>query len=114
MIYGIGIDLVESKRFERYVNQSSHFKSRMFSSAELLLTDTQLAGNYAAKEALFKASSIKFEFSKCSVLRDKNGKPFIIFDDDLIAYEKLIVFVSITNNKRYSIAIVILESKQDL
>jgi holo-[acyl-carrier protein] synthase len=114
MIYGIGIDLVELKRFERYVNQSSYFKSRIFSPAEHLLTDNQLAGNYAAKEALFKASSIKFEFSKCSVLRDKNGKPFIIFDNEMNTYEKLCFFVSITNNKRYSIAIVIIESKQDL
>ena len=114
MICGIGIDLVESKRFERYVNQSSYFKSRIFSPAEQLLTDNQLAGNYAAKEALFKASSIKFEFSKCSVLRDENGKPFIIFDDDMITYEKLSIFVSITNNKRYSVAFVIIEYKQDL
>jgi phosphopantetheine--protein transferase-like protein len=111
MISGVGIDLVDLKQFKRYLNQSSHFKSRLFSPAEHLLTDDQLAGNYAAKEALFKASSIKFEFSKCSVLRDKNGKPFITFDYDIITHKKLSISVSITNNQQYSVAIVIIETK---
>ena len=112
MISGVGIDLVDLNRFKRYINRSSHFKSRLFSPAEHLLSDSQLAGNYAAKEALFKASSIEFDFSKCSVLRDKKGKPFIAFDYDIITYEKLSIFVSITNNQQYSVAMVLLETKQ--
>ena len=111
---GIGIDLVDLKQFKRYLHQSAYFKSRLFSPAEYLLTDNQLAGSYATKEALFKASSIKFEYSKCSVLRDKNGKPFVVLDNDMITYENLNIFVSITNNDKYAIAVVLLESKHVL
>ena len=112
MIRGIGVDLVDLEQFKRYLGQNSHFKSRLFSQAEQLLTDNQLAGNYATKEALFKASSINIEYSKCSVLRDKNGKPFIVFNDDITTYENINILISITNNERYSLAIVLLESKQ--
>jgi phosphopantetheine--protein transferase-like protein len=114
VISGIGIDLVDLKQFKRHLGQNSYFKSRLFSQAEHLLTDNQLAGNYATKEALFKASSIKIEYSKCSVLRDKNGKPFIAFNDDITTYENVNILVSITNNDKYSLAIVLLESKQEL
>ena len=114
VISGIGIDLVNLEQFKRHINHSPYFKSRLFSQEEHVLTDNQLAGNFATKEALFKASSIKFEYSNCSVLRDKNGKPFIVFNNDITTYEHVHIFISITNNEKYSVAIVLLEPKQEL
>ena len=111
MIEGIGIDIVNLERFRVYINQGSYFKSRLFSTSELTLTENQLAGNFAVKEAFYKASGIKFEFSECSVLRDKTGKPFIAFKKYMYNGNHKDILVSITNNDKYAVAIVLIQSK---
>jgi holo-[acyl-carrier protein] synthase len=110
MIQGVGVDIVNLKRFKNYLNTIECFKSRLFSTSELALTENQLAGNFAVKEAFYKASGIKFDFSQCSVLRDETGNPFIAFNTAIYDCNNLSFFISITNNDKYAIAIVLIQS----
>jgi holo-[acyl-carrier-protein] synthase len=85
-------------------------KSKIFSKEEECLTVNQLAGNFAAKEALFKSLSNQsfFDFRECSVLRTKKGKPFFRFKAKMLEQLKNEnIYISISNSKQFAIAIVV-------
>lgn len=114
MILGIGIDAVSISRFQHYAREIEGFTERLFSSDELKLTRSQLAGNFSANEAFFKACPETYRVNIASIrfLRDANGKPFTeIYDFSGERMFKLIVHVSLTNMQDLVIASVIIESK---
>lgn len=101
MIKGIGVDIVELKRIKYKI------ASKVLSSKEKEVFDSfkddkrkkeYLAGRFAAKEALFKATNESFDFKDISVLNDKSGKP-------LISYKN--AHVSISHDGDYVIAFVV-------
>lgn len=79
MIVGIGVDLVDLKRFEQQLKKNPKLLDRVFHSVEKNYTPRQLAGSWAAKEAVIKAvGDIQgIHLSELSVVRDSLGKPWL-------------------------------------
>ena len=135
MIYGIGTDLVEMERIakisgERFLKRYYSDEERnmildKYDSSKIDKTEylkhsvrvSQIAGNFAAKEAFAKALGTGFSDGVCaeeiSVLRDGKGKPYIqLLGETKRVAEKignLKIHVSITNTKQYAQAFVVCE-----
>jgi len=79
MIVGIGVDLVDLKRFEAQLKTNPKLLDRVFHKLEKTYTPRQLAGSWAAKEAVIKAvGDIEgIQLSEISVVRDSLGKPWL-------------------------------------
>ena len=109
-IISIGVDLVSIKRFKRECRGNPRLKAKLFTSNELKLSAQQLAGNFAIKEALYKAldDQTSFRYSNCSILRDFNsGKPKLILDGELaLLLKNKQIGISITNEGDWVIACV--------
>ena len=83
-----GVDIVEIKRIERLI-EDPNFVSRVFSDSELQKNKVEsLAGIFALKEAFFKATQIKVKkWREVNVKYHVNGKPYLIFDKNLIPFK---------------------------
>ena len=82
MIRGIGLDVCEIARMEKRL-EDERFLRRYFTEGEAAWVRSRgksgaqtLAGLFAAKEALFKATGWK-DCLSCSILNDGYGKPYI-------------------------------------
>ena len=126
-ILGIGVDIVDISRFKKLIKNKSFIK-RIFTKSEILNSKkTNLKANYfskrfAAKEAMMKALGTGFRkgvnFNDICVINNKLGKPDIKYNDKV---KKLIIsrfkissfnlFISISDEKKYSIAFVIFQKK---
>lgn len=123
MIYGIGVDLCDCRRFEKWVDDEI-FCHKYYSDEELAYIRTRgkgavnsMAAGFAAKEAFGKALGVGLSgisLKGITVLRDDNGKPFFKFDD--IISEKIqscgghpIVHLSLSHEAQLAIAQVIIE-----
>ena len=125
MIVGIGVDIAETIRFEKLY---ARFGDRV---ARRLLTDheisefskrnrpaTYLATRFAAKEAAVKALGTGFGeqigFKNIEIGNDHTGKPILRFFKQAatIAENKNVinVLVSISDEKHYVVAMVVLDS----
>jgi holo-[acyl-carrier protein] synthase len=88
MILGIGIDIVDIKRFKKALERwGDNFTGRLFTDDELSYClakkrpEMHLAARFAAKEAFFKAIGIREgirRFTDISVLRMDDGKPVLL------------------------------------
>ena len=87
-IFGIGTDIVNIKRMEKFFNKNNNtFKKKIFSKSEILYCDKKskptsfYAKRFAAKEALSKAlgTGIRkgINFKDIVILNNNMGKPFI-------------------------------------
>ncbi len=118
MIVGIGIDLIEIQRVENACKKQ-HFFTRCFSlkEREMLGNDyVKAAGNWAAKEAVSKAFGtgvVGFELNEIEVLREKNGKPYVVLQGRAQEISESVgisrIHVSITNTSQYASAYVVAE-----
>ena len=126
-ILGIGIDIVENIRIHKSLKNTSFIK-RVFSSSEILLAKKKInkksyySKRFVAKEAFSKAIGTGFRdnlnFKDISIINDKLGKPTFVVTDKI---KKIIkkqfktssfdFFLSISDEKKYSIAYVILQKK---
>jgi len=124
-ILGIGTDIVDVLRI-KYLIKNKSFIKRIFTKSEILNSkNIKLKANYfskrfAAKEALIKAIGTGFRkdinFKDIYVLNDNLGKPRIKFNTKV---KKLIIskfkiksfniFLSLSDEKNYSIAFVIIQ-----
>lgn len=101
---GIGIDIVDIRRIN--VNDT-RLADKILSEAELEvfmgLSQRRkaefLAGRFAVKEALYKAG-FRGDFKDYTCLNDVNGKPYLNVEN---------VMVSISHEKDYATAIVVVE-----
>jgi holo-[acyl-carrier protein] synthase len=126
MIKGIGVDIVEIARIENMISRyGEHFVNKVFSVGEIAycggLANPALhyAGRWAAKEAFYKALPLPLQglssWKSIEVLPcSDRGMPIIIVLDDALLeeMEKCNItssFVSISHEKSYCIANVILE-----
>ena len=124
-IVGTGIDIVENVRIKNAI-KNSQFIKRVFSKKEILNSKkiknktSFFAKKFAAKEALAKSLGTGFtkglNFNDITIINDKLGKPSFLISDKV---KKLIkkrfkistfnFFLSISDEKKYSIAIVIFQ-----
>ena len=126
-ILGTGVDIVEKSRIKAALKKKLFIK-RIFSSSEITnakkIKDklSYYSKRFAAKEALSKSFGTgfrdNFNFKDISVVNDKLGKPSFIVNSKIKNLVKKIFnvssvnfFLSISDEKKYSIAYVILQKK---
>ena len=126
-ILGIGVDIVKNKRIKSLI-KNKLFLSRTFSQNEIKTSKNisnkinYFSKRFAAKEALSKSLGIGFRkdlnFKDIEIVNDKYGKPFyfkskklnnIIFK--VYKTRNYNLFLSISDEKDYSIAFTILQKK---
>jgi len=128
-ILGVGVDIVENSRIKKSL-ENDRFLNRVFTSTEILLGKkvkvkdkvSYYSKRFAAKEAFSKSIGTGFRydlnFNDISVVNNKLGKPSFIITDKI---KKIIkkqfkvstfnFFLSISDEKKYSIAYVVLQKK---
>ena len=124
-IYGIGVDIVENNRF-RKLSKKKNFINRIFSQKELIIFRNKknkilyLSKRFSAKEAFVKSLGTGFRYNLCftdiSILNDKKGKPYFLFNkkikDILKKKYKLNSFkahLSLSDEKEHSVSYVVLQ-----
>ncbi|HOP29313.1 MAG TPA: holo-ACP synthase [Spirochaetota bacterium] len=120
MITGTGIDIANIGRIKKLLDDhGERFISKVLSPEERKhipeARKTEfIAGRFAAKEALAKATDKKFTLTKVSVVNDSSGKPY--FTGDFFAKELagIKVHLSITHDTDYAAAFVIIESPEEI
>ncbi len=96
MIFGIGVDLVETPRIERLLQQyGERFARRVLTEVEWPGYEKTrnpvyfIANRFAAKEAFSKAMGTGFRYpvtlQNISVAQNKAGKPYYVLSDALTA-----------------------------
>jgi len=126
-ILGIGVDIIQNKRFKNLFNSKTFIK-RTFGKKEVNLakkfTDktNYFAKRFAAKESFAKSLGTGFRknlnLKDIEILNDKIGKPYYFKSkkiNDIInkrfKVKSYYVFLSISDEKDYSIAFTILQKK---
>ena len=126
-ILGIGIDIINNKRIRTLINNKSFIK-RIFGKSEIRLSKkitnktNYFAKRFAAKESLAKSIGTGFRsnlnFKDIEILNDKRGKPYYFKTkkiDNIInkkfKIKRYNLFLSISDEKNYSIAFTILQTQ---
>ena len=126
-ILGIGIDVIENKRIKRLLNNKI-FIERTFGKNEIKFSKkisnkiNYFAKRFAAKEALAKSIGTGFRnnlnLKDIEILNDKIGKPFYYKSNKIsriinkkFKVKKYDLFLSISDEKDYSVAFTILQKK---
>ena len=126
-ILGVGVDIIDNLRIEKSLKKQTFIKriytiNEIVTSAKIKNKVAYYAKRFAAKEAFSKSIGTgfrdDFNFKDISIINDKKGKPTFILSEKL---KKLIkkkfnvasfnLFLSISDEKKYSIAYVILQKK---
>ncbi len=126
MIIGVGIDAVNIERFNRWKDNPRLF-ARFFHPEEIEMANRRgsmrmhsLAARFAAKEAFGKALGTGlagFSLKECAVLNNSRGKPDLVLHGrakiafDAVGGQRL--FVALTHEHDYAIAVVIIEGKDE-
>ena len=127
-ILGIGVDVIQNKRIRNLTSNKSFIK-RTFGKKEIILLKKNLnktnfmAKRFAAKEAFAKTIGTGFRynlnFKDIEILNDKIGKPFFYKSKKIneiinkrFKIKKYNLFLSISDEKDYSVAITILQVKK--
>jgi holo-[acyl-carrier protein] synthase len=126
-ILGIGVDIVENYRIAKSLRNNLFIK-RIFSNSEILIAKSikdkksYYSKRFAAKEAFTKSIGTGFRndinFKDISIINDKLGKPSFVINDKIKKIVKkqfktssFNFFLSISDEKKYSVAYVILQKK---
>ena len=126
-ILGIGVDIVEKNRIKKSITNKLFIK-RIFTDSEILLAKNKkdkisfYSNRFAAKEAFSKSIGTGFRenlnFSDLSIKNDKLGKPIFVITDKIkklikkkFKITKFDFLLSISDEKKYSIAYVIFQKK---
>ncbi len=125
-ILGTGIDIVENYRLkEILLKKKSNFKKKIFTINEVAYCEKKsnsiscYSKRFAAKEAFVKALGIGFRkninFKDIEVVNNTYGKPYISINKKiankiktLFKVKKFNILLSISDEKKYSIASVII------
>jgi len=124
-IIGTGVDIVENSRIKKSILNKS-FLYRVFTNEEILISKNiknkpnYFAKRFAAKEAFAKSLGTgfrnDFNFKDISVVNDKLGKPSFFITKKIknmikkkFKTSSFNFFLSISDEKKYSIAFVILQ-----
>ena len=126
-ILGIGVDIIENKRIKNLIKKKSFIK-RTFGKNEIVIAkkilnkDNYFAKRFAAKESFAKTLGTGFRntlnFKDIEILNDNIGKPYYHRSkkiDNIVKkkfkIKKFDLFLSISDEKDYSIAFTILQTK---
>jgi len=124
-IIGTGVDIVENSRIKKSILNNS-FLNRIFTDEEILISKNMknkasyFAKRFAAKEAFVKSIGTGFtnglNFKDISVINDKLGKPSFFITKKIknmikkkFKLNSFNFFLSISDEKKYSIAFVIFQ-----
>ena len=126
-ILGIGVDIIDNDRFRKLIKNPLFLKkiftfNEINNSKNITNKCSYYAKRFASKEALSKSIGTGFRnglnFKDISIVNDKFGKPSFIINDKIkkIVKKQFNVssfnfFLSISDEKKYSIAYVILQKK---
>ena len=127
-ILGIGVDIVSNKRIQKLI-VNKNFISRIYGKTEInnakKMTNKvdYYSKRFAAKESFAKSLGTGFRdnlnFKDIEVLNDKIGKPFFLKSKkiDRIIYKRFKIkkydlFLSISDEKDYSVAFTIIQKNQ--
>tara|TARA_B100001939_G_scaffold91507_1_gene78437 strand:+ start:666 stop:1049 length:384 start_codon:yes stop_codon:yes gene_type:complete len=125
-IIGNGVDIVDNKRIEKLL-LNNNFLNRIFTYNEIKYSKKSqnkinfFAKRFAAKEAFVKALGTGFRnninFSDIEIINNKKGKPEIKISKKIknlisrkFKSKKPKIYVSLSDEKKHSIAYVILEN----
>ena len=124
MIAGIGTDIADVRRFKKWVENPEmlerFFNDKERSSAKSLSALCQhYAARFAAKEAFSKALGTGlagFSLKEVYITNDGEGKPLLNIEGAALSLMKerlgqCNAFVSLSHEKDYAIAFVVLENK---
>lgn len=123
MIAGIGTDITEVKRFEKWI-KNPEMLERFFNEKELsnAASDSAKCQHYAvrfaAKEAFSKALGTGitgFKLKDVYITNDSEGKPLLNIEGSALSQMKerlgnCNAFVTLSHEKEYAVAFVILET----
>ena len=126
-ILGIGVDIIENKRIQK-LSKNQSFIKRNFGKKEVFFSKKKInktnyyAKRFAAKEAFAKSLGTGFRnslnFNDIEILNDKIGKPYYLKSKKIhniiikrFKIKKYDLFLSISDEKDYSIAFTILQTK---
>ena len=121
MIDGVGVDVVETKRFQEAMNSWGNvLLEKIFTEKELLYSHSKkyqvrhLAARFAVKEAVAKAMATGwsggFRWKDVEIENDSAGKPSVILHgkvNELLKNRK--VMVSISHSENVVIAFAVIE-----
>ena len=125
-ILGTGIDIVENYRLKKILlKKKSNFKKKIFTINEVAYCEKKsnsincYSKRFAAKEAFVKALGIGFRkninFKDIEIVNNTYGKPYISINKKiankiktLFKVKKFNILLSISDEKKYSIASVII------
>lgn len=113
MITGTGIDIVNIKRIKKSLaDHGDRFTGKILSDEEIKQIPSArkeefIAGRFAAKEALVKATGSSLDFRSVTILNKENGKPFIAEIPESLKDKK--IHLSISHDTDYAAAFVIIE-----
>ena len=126
-ILGIGVDIVDNRRIENSL-KNNRFKNRVYNTKELRQSNLSknkvnyFSKRFAAKEAFTKALGTGFRenlnFKDIVIMNDAMGKPYYLITNKItkIIQKRFKVrnfdcFLSISDEKDYSTAFTIIQSK---
>ena len=126
-ILGIGVDIIHNKRINSLIKKKS-FINRTFSinevinSKKILNKTNYFAKRFAAKESLVKAIGSGFRgginFKDIEIYNNRLGKPYYLINKKIRNFLKkkmnlnnFELFLSISDEKEYSIAFTIIQKK---
>ena len=126
-ILGIGVDIVENRRLSKLIKKKS-FLLRLFTLVEIknsrLIRDKSVyfSKKFAAKESFSKALGTGFRgglnFKDIEILNDNLGKPYFRLNNKTkkiisknLKVKNFDIFLSISDEKEYSIAFTIIQEK---
>ena len=126
-ILGIGVDIIQNSRIKKAIKNKS-FVSRIFSKSEITNSKKKnnktnyFAKRFAAKEAFVKSIGFgirkSINFKDIYVINDKFGKPNIKLNNKVnnfivkkLKTRNFDIFLSLSDEKNYSIAFVIIQKK---
>ena len=127
-IIGNGVDIVDNTRIKNAI-KNKFFVSRIFTVNEIKKSKNlnnkanYFAKRFAAKEAFVKALGEGFRnninFSDIDITNDKKGKPIINISTNIKKFlkkkfnlKKFKIFLSLSDEKKYSIAYVIINKQK--
>ena len=126
-ILGIGVDIIKNERIKSSI-KNNNFIKRTFSSKEIAISKrlsnrtNYFSKRFAAKEAFVKSLGSGFRnglnFKDIEILNDDNGKPFYLktkkistIINKIFKVKKYNLFLSISDEKDYSVAFTMLQTK---
>jgi len=122
-IIGVGTDIVKNNRIKKLI-KNQKFINRVFTTSEIKVSKKIkqkvlfFSKRFAAKEAFVKSLGTGFShninFKDINISNKKSGKPFIILSNNLkiilkkkLRLKKVKVFLSLSDEREYSVAYVI-------